>query len=767
MGNVGLFFIILLFTFQLYSPFYVYEISKKLGNAEEVLKAMSYQPLANASSQDTQELRIDGEVDLNRVAKAAADLVILQCDLELLKGCARVIAGDRPSLQVRISDVLEARHMQGQIYTDTYDKAIELASRRFHGDRVYLQGKDGGIKYPPNMKQVYDSRTDNGAQYERRRGSEPLLDRQSADLTLTPTNGRSRVPPNTLGVEGSPLGRVTSLPNERSCEAEKVHGALPQRPSPARRRESSECSFHSLDSSMSISYTQNNFPRPDPNDLPPPVISDEDGFNQVQYLSDPSYDGSRVGLHVNASSTLDDCFSPINTFSPDDQQSRYLRRPSGNREMEVDRVGGDPAVMNILKTVNDQKMAEWQSGHGDMRAGNWAYSGDGNVNNKVPYGDGINAGVPSHTTGRDHQMHCGDTERQSHTTDRGYYENTQMPLHTAGRNHQVHYENTEITATDRDHQMHHGDTYTEMSPHATGRDHQVHHGDTYTEMPHATGRDHQVHHGDTYTEMSPHATGRDHQMHHGDTYTEMSPHATGRDHQVHHGDTYTEMPSHATGRNHQMQFGDSEMLSHKTDGSSPYLSAKSEQPHSSDSTIAKSEQPRSSDSAIAKSEQPHSSDSEGQSRIGSHTGDSTKRPHDTAANSDSSSIVHTVPVTGNSQTAPLLTSTPEKSPVPGRSNRTAEHIPEGQEDDSCPAQKRSRSDHISEQTLEDYKRTLESEKADSAVSDSLTEESNLDHCAREKQVSEPHTWICDYCTYINASNNPTCDICGIPHTKPK
>ena len=93
---------------------------------------MGYLPPSPPSDgQDSQELRIGEEVDLDQVVQVAGDLLILQCDLELLRGNAKAISSESRSLPpVRIADILKARNAVKQTYTDTYNAAIGLAMER-------------------------------------------------------------------------------------------------------------------------------------------------------------------------------------------------------------------------------------------------------------------------------------------------------------------------------------------------------------------------------------------------------------------------------------------------------------------------------------------------------------------------------------------------------------------------------------------------------------------------------------------------------------
>jgi len=140
----------------------VYQISKKLNGARFILQAMGYRPQG-----DMQELRIEGEVNADLVAKTAADLVVLQCDLDLLRNNATAIAMEYP--EVRLTDILEARSVRNQVYTDTYDDVI---ARRL---KVSSKGQPAEfvprgsaelpmvVKYPPR----YRSANSRGKQDER------------------------------------------------------------------------------------------------------------------------------------------------------------------------------------------------------------------------------------------------------------------------------------------------------------------------------------------------------------------------------------------------------------------------------------------------------------------------------------------------------------------------------------------------------------------------------------------------------------------------
>jgi len=75
---------------QLYNAFYVYNIHDKLSGAEKILHALGYHPRQPSltdsfASSPTQELVYKEEVNRDRVASLATDLVLLQSDLEHLR----------------------------------------------------------------------------------------------------------------------------------------------------------------------------------------------------------------------------------------------------------------------------------------------------------------------------------------------------------------------------------------------------------------------------------------------------------------------------------------------------------------------------------------------------------------------------------------------------------------------------------------------------------------------------------------------------------
>lgn len=297
--------------------------------------------------QDT-ELRIEGGVDLNRVVETAADLAILQCDLEFLRGNAKILAKEHPEVQVQISDILLARSMPDQTYPDTYEEAIVRAS-----SRQYLPPVPGkrSIKYPPRMASADCLGTEERgiAKYryanDRSKSSEGVLD-QAVPVHSDHDDHRGQVS----------LARTTSMPDEHSW-GRSFKNSPRQSVSDGKKesRENSVNSASSLESSMMISYS-GDIPRPNPEDLPDPVFDDEAGFaagGTRRISSDTSYEGNRVGLYVNPSSAYND---PLNMlFSPDDNHGKGFQGNVVQERVEADGPdSNDPATTNISKIMLNQ-----------------------------------------------------------------------------------------------------------------------------------------------------------------------------------------------------------------------------------------------------------------------------------------------------------------------------------------------------------------------------------------------------------------------------
>ena len=359
---------------QLYSSFYVYQVAKKLNGADKILMAMGYQAPSNRSSRDVDELKIEGEVDLDHVANTAADLVILQCDLKLLKGNAKSIGSDYPS--ARITDVLEARSMNEQTYRNTYDEAVSRArcrllhtsspDRRSHRQdpRYYNSSNSGynGSRYveggmeqerphpayvsTDNQKRpntilphsnAYPVENRNGTLLPRsvmedqksaskalnHRDSAPLLDSPApkSDSLISPRRQLRRK----SGSEGSLLDRV-SITSSRPQGGEgsdslKQHAIG----STAESYSYTVGSPNDLESSFSVISYSDNSTRPNPEDLPEPVFESEMAVVNNEYQrhlrysrSDAPWFDSRASIYVDSKSPCsEDTYKPLEPLMPD------------------------------------------------------------------------------------------------------------------------------------------------------------------------------------------------------------------------------------------------------------------------------------------------------------------------------------------------------------------------------------------------------------------------------------------------------------------
>ena len=328
----------------------MYQIAKKLSGADKILRVLGYEPL---DCQDSQELAIRNEVDVEQVVKTAADLVILQCDLELLRGNAKEIAREYPQLNVLVADIIHARRIEGQTYTDTYNDALTAVMERSgypvrreqvpslqpslvpRGVQEPVHSGAGGY-FPvgashsgyqeeyrtvpttlyvsknmgPSSLRVPSENSFAGSDNISRRGSAPQLGgKQQRDLSgeynintydRSVNHQGSTVPQNIsqksdAGSRSPP--RLVSLPEQQSSEEQSTHFSVG---SPT-----------SEESNSLISFSPN-MPRPDPNELPEPVFSNEEAItanipNQPPHFrresSESSYSESRVGIFVNPRST--------------------------------------------------------------------------------------------------------------------------------------------------------------------------------------------------------------------------------------------------------------------------------------------------------------------------------------------------------------------------------------------------------------------------------------------------------------------------------
>ncbi len=104
--------ILCLFFLQLSSSYYVYQVSKKLKGAEEILQAMGYVKVGG--SREAQELKYEGDVTSSKIAETAADLVILDAELQRISDL--VVYSQSEHLQIYLSRILEVRSHPSEVY---------------------------------------------------------------------------------------------------------------------------------------------------------------------------------------------------------------------------------------------------------------------------------------------------------------------------------------------------------------------------------------------------------------------------------------------------------------------------------------------------------------------------------------------------------------------------------------------------------------------------------------------------------------------------
>ncbi len=103
-----------LFPIQLSSSYYVYQVAKQLKGAEELLQAMGFEKIGG--SREAQELKYTGDVDSNKIAETAADLVILDGELDRIKSL--VVYAQDEHISINLSIILQVRSHPTSIFTD-------------------------------------------------------------------------------------------------------------------------------------------------------------------------------------------------------------------------------------------------------------------------------------------------------------------------------------------------------------------------------------------------------------------------------------------------------------------------------------------------------------------------------------------------------------------------------------------------------------------------------------------------------------------------
>ncbi len=261
-----------------------------------ILLAMGYSlPDRSSSSEETQELKYKKEVDLHHMALVVTDLVVLTCDLELLKGLAKLLLRENPGGALLLTDILHARNYVYQTYPDTHDGAIVKAQERLNQRQIHIQRNSSS----QNIRHRELEQKGNGSIYSSggggvknqfpRRGSEPLLDKKRVD----PPPGRA---------EGS---SPITYPTDRKKYASEndLLGDGNRHPPVSYEQRIHQVSAQSLVSSPiedSLYFSPSSAPPPDPNDLPAPFLENEGAFSmgQAQYQPPPFSDSFGESLNI-------------------------------------------------------------------------------------------------------------------------------------------------------------------------------------------------------------------------------------------------------------------------------------------------------------------------------------------------------------------------------------------------------------------------------------------------------------------------------------
>ena len=157
----------------------MYQVLRKLPNgAEKILKFMGYK----ATSPEMQELKYDGDVNLEQVLETAADLVILHSELDLIKELVGNAIRTSPHPNqvtnfLTLWNILDVRGRTDERYNDTWQRLMKEAyqSQREANLHLYLPHGSSG---EPSSDITCGGRV-NPPVTDARRGSAPLLDQAS------------------------------------------------------------------------------------------------------------------------------------------------------------------------------------------------------------------------------------------------------------------------------------------------------------------------------------------------------------------------------------------------------------------------------------------------------------------------------------------------------------------------------------------------------------------------------------------------------------
>ena len=368
---------VLFIYFQLYSSHYIYKVANKLKGAEKILNAMGY-TIPQGFNELKYKGQVEGEVDLKHILRTAADLIVLHCDLDILKG--NVIAIRNQDLQqVILTDILKARSIEDQVYQETYEAAVSIANERVscqpqrsrYGQNMIKTDKDQ-VKYHSDLASQCGSRE---IWEERRRGSAPLLDQSepvhnfmcqpqydlpphdeewcSTHKRHSDSNLLDRVDP----VNVLRKGKSTDKPLQVDPCIDNTERGINVTRSSAQFYVGSPIS-----SDQELSILPSLPPPPNPDDLPAPFIVDEAEFSADAHRLQLNFrhSSNRANLYVNPSSD-DNFFSTSDemgsTFSPDDLERvncGIVHDPTANiLKMRMDSLSADHQFDNAKSSHAD------------------------------------------------------------------------------------------------------------------------------------------------------------------------------------------------------------------------------------------------------------------------------------------------------------------------------------------------------------------------------------------------------------------------------
>ena len=248
-----------LFPIQLSSSYYVYQVAKKLKGAEELLQAMGYEKIGG--SREAQELKYTGDVDSNKIAETAADLVILDGELDRIKSL--VVYANNEHIPIILSIILEVRSYPTSIYTDAkftldqYHPQGHLPVQPFE-HRLAAQGQSPPPRAQGSQQQHYATPPPQRLT--------PLQWQQSQSRSMQPH-----------GQPSYPDTRRSSAPNvDQRKKANQVR--IDNHPKNLQLSEDLYANFPVKKDSINdyVNYTPRTpFSPPDPNDFPEPIVQSQ------------------------------------------------------------------------------------------------------------------------------------------------------------------------------------------------------------------------------------------------------------------------------------------------------------------------------------------------------------------------------------------------------------------------------------------------------------------------------------------------------------